>query len=199
MFSPLWSAVFTILFSVTGVVSLVSLVRTRRAAPAGTPFGTTEVVEIAHLLMSIAMVAMVWWAAGAELTWAQIAVFAVVAIALLVSLPQATSRAGRVDLAGHAVVTGAMVWMLVAMPALMGSGGDGASGHHHSGGAADAAAPAATPEWIVVLNGVVIAVVAAFAVWWIVGLVRSSHHRARHVCHALMAGGMAVMLAVMAV
>mgnify|MGYP004171193529 CR=1 FL=1 len=64
------------------------------------------------------------------MTWAQIALFAIFALALLSALARAHGFPHRVELVGHVVLNAAMIWMLAAMPLLMAGmdmGGDGGS------------------------------------------------------------------------
>ncbi|OLT20864.1 hypothetical protein BJF78_34985 [Pseudonocardia sp. CNS-139] len=102
----------------------------------------------------------------------------------------------------HLVALAAMVWMVVAMPALMGvaAGADGASGHGHSHGAADAhpVAPALAgpaPEWMRLVTVAFVVVLCAAALAWVVAAARRAPVlRNDASVHVLMSLGMAGML-----
>jgi hypothetical protein len=119
----------TVVFTVTGLYALLRFA----ALVSGTGDGD-RVVELFHLLMSIAMIAMTWaWSGGPDTTSGllQIVVFGLFGLWLLNQLirpfahPRATS-------AYHLVAAIAMVWMVPAMPEAMGN---------HAGTAAVAAMP----------------------------------------------------------
>lgn len=197
MFTLVWSVVFTVAFALTGVYCLVRLVTHREHSTPGGGLGTHQVIDLTHALMSAAMILMVWVAVGDVWMWAQVALFAVLALALIPSLSDVRTRAGRVDLLGHALLDVAMIWMLAAMPLLMAgmatTAGSGAAPHH---GTASGDALTATPLWADVTNIVVTIAVVAAGGWWLVRAARGPQ-RLHSLCHAFMAAGMATMLVLM--
>lgn len=102
----------------------------------------------------------------------------------------------RISLLAHAVLNGAMIWMLLAMPLLMAgdSVAGGMSGPHHGGDAA--AMPTGTPVWADAVNVSFVILSASSAGWWLLALLRRGRH-VHDACYAGMAAGMAVMLAIM--
>jgi hypothetical protein len=103
---------FTAAFTVTGLSSSVRLF-----APAARG---ARVVALAHLLMSVAMIGMVWgWPApGTPAGIVQLAVFGLLAAVFVLRALRSAER-GRDGGAQHLLVLVAMVWMLAAMPWLM--------------------------------------------------------------------------------
>ena len=129
---------FTVLFACLGVFQL------RRCAALwshGAVPGQDRAVELAHLLMSLAMIGMVWAWGGPTAWWLQIVVFG-----LLTALfaGRAVAARGLASWGYHALAVGAMTWMVVAMPLLGHSIGNGGFGHGH-GGAAGVAEPVVAP------------------------------------------------------
>lgn len=197
MLTSPWDLILTVLFAVTGVWCAVDLIahrsRSRAADGAVTPH---TIVDINHLVMSAAMILMIWATVIDAVTWAQVAVFAIFALALL---PGSFTTAGvtqRVSLAGHIALNAAMIWMLLAMPLLMAGMSDGESSGSHHGGEATGM-PMSTPAWADVVNGIFVALSAVAALWWTVALFRSRGRHLHDVCYTGMAAGMAVMLVVM--
>jgi len=112
---------FTALFACLGVFQLqrCATLWSRGAAP-----GQDRAVELAHLLMSLAMIGMVWAWGGPTAWWLQIVVFGLLTV-LFVS--RAVVAGGLASWGYHALAVGAMTWMVVAMPLLghsIGTGGD---------------------------------------------------------------------------
>lgn len=195
--------IFTFLFAATGLYCLWNLARARRAATSRERSGglsTAEVVDVNHVVMSAAMILMVWVAVGDAVLWMQVAVFAVLALSLIPGLRSAAGKQ-RVDVVAHIGLDGAMIWMLIAMPALMagmdmgGSGGDS----HHSGHTGDdmSMGMSSTPGWVDVTNWAFVAACVAVALWWLVRLLGGRDHRLHALCHLLMGAGMAAMLVAM--
>ncbi|WP_392507788.1 DUF5134 domain-containing protein [Naumannella halotolerans] len=196
MLSPLWAGSLTVLFVLTGIIHLLDLAVNHRPGERRGGLTAAGVVDVTHLLMSIAMILMAWVMLPAVVGWAQIAIFAICALALLPGFGE-TDLPGRISRLAHGVLNLAMIWMLAAMGLLMGhtGGGDGHAGHGGGhGGAETAGTPMGTPVWAEVVNGVVIAACLAAMVWWIHRAVVSRDHRLPNVGHALMAAGMALML-----
>ncbi|MFI8592871.1 DUF5134 domain-containing protein [Microbacterium sp. NPDC078428] len=199
MLTSPWDLILTVLFAITGTWCAADLISHR--AQSRTSDGSISqhtIVDINHLVMSAAMILMIWVIVIDAVTWAQVAVFGIFALALLPGMFGATHGARRVSLLGHIVLNAAMIWMLLAMPLLMAglTAGDGASSGHHHGGEA-AALPTSTPIWADVVNWLFVALSAGAALWWIVTLLRSRGRHLHDVCYAGMAAGMAVMLVVM--
>lgn len=209
-----WSIALTLLFCGTGAYALLQLVRLGSRPRAEGPGG--NLVELNHLVMSVLMVAMVWWMPGTLGTTVQVIALGLFTVALLrLATLAGLARGTRIAMAAHLVGNLAMIWMLVAMPWLMGhAAGAGDSGHagheEHAGhqgagtgaplGGADLAA--GTPGWMITLSLVLAALMAVTAVGWLahrhsereLGRGDDWPHR---ICHAAMAGGMAAMLVVM--
>jgi hypothetical protein len=182
LFSLTSALVFTLVFAVTGGYALV-----RFALITADGGGGDRLVELSHLLMSVAMVAMTWGAGTGRLAKAlQIAVFAGLGMWFLARATLVTGGTGhgRLPDTDHAVTAAAMVWMVAAMPLIMGTSmagmSDGASGGHagHGGGAAgdggmpgvgemDGAA-ATTPTWVLAVSVAFVVLLVAGAVFWAV-------------------------------
>lgn len=120
---------FTVVFSVLAVLSLVWLVSDRRRP-------VLMVGDLLHLAMAVAMVAMVWIVPAAGLAIGQLVVFGGGAVwfgvlAVLRGTGRVRRRAvgahGPWQLVAHAVMMLAMVWMVV----VMGNTSVGAAGQGH--------------------------------------------------------------------
>ncbi|GAA4905436.1 uncharacterized protein DUF5134 [Actinomycetospora succinea] len=188
MFSAPLAGAFTALFVLTGAYAFVRYVRITTGAThaARGSDGEARAVELLHLLMSIAMIAMAWGWSGGPTSGSgvvQLVVFGVLTVLFGGLAAVARDRGRAVSRAAHALMSGAMVWMVATMPLLMGhSGDDGGSGGGHAGHggseAADGAAmvmpPAPAPGWVVVATVVLALLLAAAAVRWGVAVVRAS-------------------------
>jgi hypothetical protein len=180
--------VFTIMFAVTGLYSLVRFA----TLVSGAAVDGDRVAELAHLLMSLAMIAMAWAYSGGPGTASgilQIVVFGLLGLWFLTRIAghghgygHGHSEAGY-----HFVMAAAMVWMVAAMPVLMGgsgmgmdtSAGGGAHGDHSSmagmdgmagmsgsGGTAGIGDMNGAPAWArVVTIAFVALLVGAMALW----------------------------------
>jgi uncharacterized protein DUF5134 len=180
---------FTAIFIITGLRSLARLVA--RPAAGG------RTAELSHLLMSVAMVGMAWeWPAGTDTLGglAQLVVFGVLAVVFVVRLldPAEGRSAGS---AYQLLMVGAMVWMLLAMPASHG---------HHGHGAAPALTQLVTLAFAVPLCGAAVALVSRRAP--VLVPAAASPRGESRTCvgprldlagHVLMSGGMAAMLLAM--
>lgn len=210
MISSPVNVALTAAFGVTGLYCLFHLLSTRRrdAGRGPGPLTDAQVVDVNHVIMSVAMIVMTWVMIGDVLLWAQVVLFVVLAASLLLNWQRATSAVDRVDVAGHVLMDAAMIWMLAAMPLLMagmdhGHGAGHGSGHgdHGShgghGGHGMETSTAATPAWADVVNVGFVAVCSVAAAWWLFWVVRMSRHRWHSACHALMAAAMGVMLVAM--
>lgn len=194
-----WDLVLTIAFSFTALVCGVHFLRHRVAGTSdGGELSDSAVIDANHGLMSIAMIAMIWLPMIEIVTWAQVALFAVLALSVLPLFGRATDGADRLDLVGHITLDIAMMWMLAAMPLLMAgvmdaSAGSAHAAHHMTAGEAIME----TPFWADVVNVIFIVVSAAAAVWWLFRLIVVKAHRLHLACHAVMAVGMSGMLFLM--
>lgn len=199
MLTSPWDLILTVLFTVTGLWCAIDLV-VDRARLRTTEGAVTQhaVVDINHLVMSAAMILMIWVTVIDVVTWAQVAIFALFALALVPGVFNGEGSLQLISAIGHIALNAAMIWMLLAMPLLMAGmtmGEGDSSGHHHGGDAATM--PMSTPVWADVINVFFVAVSAAAAVWWIVTLIRTRGRHLHDLCYAGMAAGMAVMLLVM--
>ncbi|MFJ6044881.1 DUF5134 domain-containing protein [Brachybacterium paraconglomeratum] len=159
-------------------------------------------VHVNHLVMSLAMLLMVWRPVGTAGTWIQVALFALFTVVMLLGLPTVHGVSERVGVVNHVVLNSVMIWMLLAMPLLMGHAmGGSADAHagHHGGGTGDEMAMemAPAPAWAEAVNWGAVVLSAVITTWWLVRLLRDPGHRAHSACHLLMAAGMALMLALM--
>ena len=177
------SLLFSVVFVVTGGYSLVRLAELVATGDTG----GGRVAESSHLLMSIAMIVMIWVpgggpsSAGGVVMIIVFGAFMVVFGARLFAPAAGPSRAAP---GHHVIMNAAMVWMVAAMPWIMGT--DGAAtgadsdGHDHStmsampgmGGAGHGSLVAGTPGWVTAVSGVFVVVLAAAAVMWAVRVVR---------------------------
>ncbi|MHA6627175.1 DUF5134 domain-containing protein [Pseudonocardia sichuanensis] len=168
------SLAFTVVFVLTAGYLLVRMA----LLTAGTAPGGDRLAELSHLLMSLAMVGMATgWTGGPASAGGvlQLALFGLLTVWFLGRLAAPAPGHARTGDAYHLVMVAAMVWMVAAMPQLMGmtgapAAGGGAHAHHHGGGTAEALAPhavaVATPPWVLAVNGVFVALLAAAAVLW---------------------------------
>ncbi|WFE30927.1 DUF5134 domain-containing protein [Micromonospora sp. WMMD975] len=188
----------TAVFLATGLVCAAGLLIRRRGSAGDRELTDVDLVDISHGVMSAAMILMLWVLVEGVVAWAQVAIFAILALSLLPAYRRARATSGRVDLLGHMAMGVAMMWMLAAMPTLMSemaAGGTG-SGHSHGGGNA-AAGPTATPMWADVVNVAFVVLAAGTALWWLYRAATVAGHRLHLASYAAMAGGMATMLVLM--
>lgn len=174
MFSPVFTVLLTVAFLVTGGYALVRLA----GLIATGDHGGSRVAELAHLLMSLAMLAMTWgWTGGPTTPGAVLQIVTFTALTAWfvrrVLLPPAGHE--RLVEGSHAATTAAMVWMVAAMPRIMGTSpsSGGAAGHHHGGADHGAAAVTiVTPGWVTGLTWAFVVVSLAAAVFWLLRIVR---------------------------
>lgn len=192
-----WNLVLTALFVFTALICLGDFVAQRRRSTSGSTLTSHDVIDLNHGVMSVAMIVMIWWTVWDAVTWTQVAIFAILAVALIPAYRGAgTARA--IDLSGHIALNAAMIWMLAAMPLLMAgmTMGNGGGGHGDHGGGADMAMTG-TPAWAQVVNTIFIVISVALAGWWLWRLATARRHRIHILCHIAMSLGMAGMLALM--
>jgi hypothetical protein len=187
--SPTLMVVFTIVFAATGLYSLLRFA----ALVSGAEADGDRVAELAHLVMSIAMIAMTWAFSGGPDTGSgilQIVVFGLIGLWFLTRVAGHGHGHGRVESAYHLVMAAAMVWMVAAMPVLMSGSGevvsisagkethgdhgsmagmDGMAGMHGTNGStgmADMGAMAGPPSWARMVSfALVVLLVGAMALW----------------------------------
>lgn len=172
MIPSFWlSFALTALFAVTGGYALLRWASLR--AGVATHHGD-QVAELGHLVMSAAMIAMVWAYGGPTGDVAQIVLFGLLGLYFLARRlgDRRAARPGCPAAEQHALMSVAMVWMVAGMPLLMGGGtGSAGGGGHHHGGAAETTeavpAPSApTPGWAFWLTVLFVVALAASGLFW---------------------------------
>ncbi|UEJ82794.1 DUF5134 domain-containing protein [Brachybacterium halotolerans subsp. kimchii] len=203
-----YSVLLSVIFVATAVICVLHLAQARGAVSAADPHHAAHqgpvatAVHVNHLIMSLAMLLMVWRPVGQVGTWVQVIIFSVFGVLMLAGLPSVHGWIERVGVLTHLVLNAAMVWMLLAMPLLMGHSMEMSSDEHaaHHGGGSMGSMPmqmTPTPAWASTVNWVAVGLSFVVAVWWLVRLLRERGHRVHAACHLLMAAGMALMLALM--
>lgn len=203
-----WSFALTAIFLATAILCALHLAQTRGAAAAPmNPHARHEsaistAVHVNHLVMSLAMLLMVWRPVGTAGTWVQVAIFTLFGALMLSGIFAEVSVSERISLSSHTSLNVTMIWMLLAMPMLMAHPRDGSGdvhAAHHGGASADPASiqTVTAPAWASGVNWAAIGVSGLVAVWWAVRLLREPGHRVHAACHLLMAAGMSLMLALM--
>lgn len=188
MFSsvPLLS-VFTVLFLVTAVYSVVHLAALPSGASSCVGHSVDRAAELSHVLMSVAMIAMMWgWSGGPSSPSGalQIVAFGLIAIYFLTG----AVRGHRAPAAGayHLLMALAMVWMIATMPLLTGSGA--ASGmdmedmpwmSSSESGPTGPVGPGEYP-WVLPLSLVFAALLVAATLLWAYRAVKRSDGRSAH-------------------
>lgn len=198
MLTSPWNLILTALFAATGASCVVGLVAHRtRPHAADAALTPRTIIDVNQLLVSAAIVLMIWVTPFDAVIWAQVAVFAIFGMALLPDLVGAARAAGRISLLGHLIVNAATIWVLLAMPLLMAktTNDPASSGHHHGG--EGAATQMGTPLWADIVNWLFVGLTAGAALWWIVALISHRSRQVRSIRYASVAAGMAVMLIVM--
>ena len=139
MIAAPWNILLTFVFVMTAVICFSGLIGRSRKGRTNSALTDSDLIDITHGVMSVAMIVMTWWTVWDAVTWAQVAIFAILVLALVPSFRGARG-AQAVDLVGHIVLDVAMIWMLAAMPLLMagmdmsGDAGGAHAGHHGGGG-----------------------------------------------------------------
>ncbi|MFC5062880.1 DUF5134 domain-containing protein [Actinomycetospora atypica] len=167
MFSPTLSLVFTAVFLATAVYSLVRLAE---LGATGDRDGS-RAAELTHLVMSLAMIAMAWaWTGGPTSPSGMLQLVVFGAATLWFATRALTPGHPRAVAGYHVVMNAAMVWMVAAMPQIMGmsTSGDSSGGHHHGGSspAGAGAVAVATPVWVAVVTWLFAALLLGTAVLW---------------------------------
>lgn len=142
---------------------------------------TCRISDFAHVIMSAAMLAMVWpW--GMKLpAWPQLAVFALATVWFLAHAvsalrSQAEPFVQSAPPVHHALTMAAMVWMITTMPSTMAVSGSSSSsgGHHHSTASATADSTpvfAHVPSAVIAVNVAIGVFFILSALWWIAAAV----------------------------
>lgn len=166
VFSPMLSLVFTAVFLATGVYSLVRLAE---LGATGDRSGS-RAAELTHLVMSLAMIAMAWaWTGGPASPSGVLQIVVFGAATVWFALRARTPGHPRAVAGHHVVMNAAMVWMVAAMPQIMGmSMSADASGDHHHGGTSSGAGSVAiaTPAWVTTLTWLFAGMLLVTAVLW---------------------------------
>ncbi|WP_028924986.1 DUF5134 domain-containing protein [Pseudonocardia acaciae] len=220
------SALLTVLYAATGGYALLRWAALRAGLAHAHGFYGDQVAELSHLVMSLAMLAMVWAYGGPAAEVTQIVAFTVFAgyfLSRLVSRRQGvTARHACPAAEFHLLMSVTMIWMVAGMPVLMGGAagpggsGGGHAGHAGHGGQAEAAvggapvAPVPVPWWAVALTVACIGALVVAAAFWAVRAVRhrpvdapakrmlaALTPRSEAVCHLAMSLGMAAMFVTM--
>ncbi len=185
--SPALSWIFSIVFLATGLYSVVRYA----LLTSGAERDGDRAIELSHLLMSIAMIAMAWAWTGGPGTASGILQLVVFGLFAVFFLAQAVSGGhDTVVSVDHLLMNGAMVWMVAAMPALMGmsatAGGAGGGGGGHAGHGSDSGdtaavagmEPMATPTWVTLVTWAFVVLLVASAVFWALRAARADTGRA---------------------
>ena len=133
--------------------------------------------EVNQLAMSVAMIAMTWWPPGLAGSVFQVVAFGTFGVLHVVGLARAEGTSARLTVASEIAMNAAMVWMLAAMPLLMGGHPSSGGGHDHHGTAAAAATagpPVATPDWALAVNGAVITVLVVITAGYVIKAIRTT-------------------------
>jgi uncharacterized protein DUF5134 len=177
------SVLLTVVFTATGGLALLRFAALRFGLA---PYGGDQVAQLSHVMMSVAMVAMVWAYAGAAATVVQVVAFAGFAGYFLDRMVRrrvgSSAPAGQAcpALEYHLMMSMTMIWMAVGMPVLMrrspagmadmsdmsGMPGMGGSAGAHAGHGAGAAAGAPVPGWAMALTVASIGSLLVAAVFW---------------------------------
>lgn len=180
----------TAIFAVAGLGSLPVLRR------AGTAPKGDRVSDVFHVLMGAALVAMTWRSEPALALWLQTALFGCAVIWFGLASVSATARARPTSLPGahHALMAGAMIWMITAIPADM---------RMAPAGTARAAMPAMShpsmPAAVLAVSVLLAAYFALAAIPWFIRAIGPGRHvnGTAAAGHAAMSAGMAAMLLAM--
>ena len=178
MLSSGWlMSVFTVVFLVTGVYSVVRLA----ALASGLSSAVDRAAELSHVLMSVAMIAMTWdWGGGPSSPSGvlQIVAFGLIGLYFLVG----AIRGYRAPLTGayHLVMALAMVWMVASMPLLMGAGSSSPTAMEGmpwmASGGSGPTGPVGTGAhpWVLPVSIVFVVLLTAAALFWGARSVRGS-------------------------
>ncbi|MEV6891639.1 DUF5134 domain-containing protein [Kribbella sp. NPDC051137] len=180
------SVALTVVFAVSGLYCLWRVA-------SGRGRGIETVVDVNHILMSPAMLLMLWLPPAPGITWVQIALFSGLALVFFRHLSTSDGVTARTGALLHGGMNLGMVWMLaVGLTGMSGMASMSGMGHmagmDHGG---------AQQTWTGLLSWSVAGLLLLSAAWWFARALRSRSHRILCCCHALATGGMAAMLALM--
>jgi hypothetical protein len=183
-----WSVALTAVFVVSGLYCLWRVA-------AGRGRGMDLVVDVNHVLMSPAMLLMVWWPSVTGSTWVQLVAFSGLALVFFRDMSRAHEVSARTAALLHGGMNLGMVWMLAVGMSSMSGMPDMAEmagmDMDHTGHLTGAEA------WGALLSWPIAGLLALSAGWWFVRAVRVPGHRILCCCHGMAAGGMAAMVALM--
>ncbi|MEV5968085.1 DUF5134 domain-containing protein [Kribbella sp. NPDC051952] len=191
MLSGVWPVALTVVFAATGLYNLWRLATARSQ-------GFETVVDVNHVVMSPAMVVMLWWPSATGARWPQVVVFGAMALVFFHRLSGSDTVPTRAGELMHAAMNLGMVWMLITMPALMPAVMDMpamAMVHEHRRGSINDLT--GLHAWAALLSWVVAGLLALATLWWAVRVARAPGHRLACSCHGLSCAGIAAMLALM--
>lgn len=182
------SVALTVVFAVSGLYCLWRVA-------SGRGRGIETVVDVNHVLMSPAMLLMLWLPSTPVITWLQIALFSGLALVFFRHLSTSDGVTARTGALLHGGMNLGMVWMLaVGLIGMAGmSGMSGMSGMEHMAGMGHGGAQ----TWTGLLSWSVAGLLLLSAAWWFGRALRAAGHRVLCCCHGLTTGGMAAMLALM--
>ena len=102
----------TAVFAAAGLAALLP-----QAGRAGPAWPADRVPAALCLVMCVALTAMTWWSEPAPAAWFQAALFGCAALWFVLRSLRGSARPPRLGLTGlhHALMAGAMIWMLTAM------------------------------------------------------------------------------------
>lgn len=167
--SPSLALGLTALFAATGGYALLRWA----AAVAGPLPPRRRLSELAHLLMSAAMLVMTWTWYGTAGLWVALVLFGGFTAWFAADAARRHRRRvhGCAGGSAHALTAAAMVWMLAAMPQVMTTpvaapGAGGHAGHGGHGGHGSAGAAAGPAGWAVTVTVLLCGALLATAGFW---------------------------------
>ena len=182
-----------LLTAVFAAAGLGSLPARRRA---GTARAAARVSEVFHALMCTALIAMTWRSEPIAPVWSLTALFGCAAIWFGLAGPGGVAgfRARRPPGLHHALMAGAMIWMITAMPAASRMGPAGPAR-----GAMPAMSRPAAPAAVLAVSVLLAAYFALAAVPWLVCAIGPGRRVTGRAAagHAAMSAAMAAMLLAM--
>jgi Domain of unknown function (DUF5134) len=180
-----------ILTAVFAAAGLTAALPQREPAKSAQP--TDQVSAVFCGAMCAALIPMTWWSEPAAAAWLQAALFGCAGLWLGLASIAGPGRVRRPSLPAvfHALMAGAMIWMLTAMPAV--------TGMAPAGSARGAMAPmsgAAMPASVLAVSVVVAVSCVAASIPWLARVIGTGPRGKDPVAasHAAMSAGMAAML-----
>jgi hypothetical protein len=141
--------------------------------------------------MCMALIAMTWWSEPTAATWLQAAMFACAVLWFGLASVAGPTRGTRLRAAFHMLTAGAMIWMLIAMPAITGMPPRGSV----TGAMAPMSRPA-TPASVLAISVLLAVSCAAASVPWLTQAITPRRQVKDPIAasQAAMSAGMAAML-----